>query len=85
MPWQSSRRCSGRNWSSSSAGFDTHVRDPIGGLGLQTEDYLPLTNAVLDVAETYAQGRVVSTLEGGYDPQSLAESVEVHLGAMLKR
>lgn len=68
-----------------SAGFDTHVRDPIGGLGLQTEDYLPLTNAVLDVAETYAQGRVVSTLEGGYDPQSLAESVEVHLNAMLKR
>jgi acetoin utilization deacetylase AcuC-like enzyme len=40
---------------------------------------------VLDVAETYAAGRFVSVLEGGYDPQILADCVELHLAEMLKR
>ena len=40
---------------------------------------------MLDVADTYAGGRVVSVLEGGYDPQILADCVEVHLAEMLKR
>jgi len=68
-----------------SAGFDTHRLDPIGNLGLESEDYAPLTRAVLDVADTHAQGRVVSVLEGGYNPDALAESIEVHLSAMLDR
>ena len=68
-----------------SAGFDTHRLDPVGNLGLETEDFIPLTNAVLDVADAYAGGRVVSVLEGGYDPEVLADCVEVHLGEMLKR
>ena len=68
-----------------SAGFDTHIADPIGNLGLETEDFITLTNAVLDVASTYANGRVVSVLEGGYNPDALADCVTVHLEEMLKR
>jgi acetoin utilization deacetylase AcuC-like enzyme len=68
-----------------SAGFDTHRLDPIGDLGLETEDFIPLTNAVLDIADAYAEGRVISVLEGGYDPPILAECVEVHLREMLNR
>ena len=68
-----------------SAGFDSHRQDPIGDLGLETEDFIPLTNAVLDVADAFAGGRVISVLEGGYDPPILAECVEVHLREMLKR
>src|SRR5262249_61816056 len=50
-----------------SAGFDTHARDPIGSLGLETEDFVTLTQLVLAVAKTHAQGRLVSCLEGGYN------------------
>jgi acetoin utilization deacetylase AcuC-like enzyme len=68
-----------------SAGFDTHRKDPVGSLGLETEDFLPITNAILDVAANYCGGRVVGALEGGYNPQVLAECVELHLEQMLKR
>ncbi len=62
-----------------SAGFDAHARDPIGSLGLQTEDFAVLTREVKQVASTYAEGRIVSLLEGGYDPPTLAACVERHL------
>ena len=62
-----------------SAGFDSHRTDPIGSLGLESEDFGPLTRIVLDAANEFAGGKVVSVLEGGYNPQALAESVEVHL------
>ncbi len=68
-----------------SAGFDAHCSDPIGNLGLQTEDYRALTAAVLDVAQTHADGKLISVLEGGYDPQALGDCVEVHLHEMLDR
>jgi acetoin utilization deacetylase AcuC-like enzyme len=68
-----------------SAGFDAHRADPIGDLGLETEDFITITNAVLDVADQYAQGRVVSLLEGGYDPLVLTDCVEVHLRQMVER
>jgi acetoin utilization deacetylase AcuC-like enzyme len=68
-----------------SAGFDAHRRDPVGNLGLESEDFGPLTDLVLDVARTHAGGRLVSVLEGGYNPEVLAECVAVHLGEMLKQ
>jgi len=68
-----------------SAGFDTHRLDPVGNLGLESEDFGPMTELVLDLAERYAEGRLISVLEGGYHPQALAESVGVHLAAMLDR
>jgi len=62
-----------------SAGFDAHREDPIGSLGLEVEDFAELTRDVLDVAAAHAGGRVVSLLEGGYNPQRLAECVAAHL------
>lgn len=68
-----------------SAGFDSHRDDPIGSLELETEDFAVLTRRVLDVAATYADGRVVSVLEGGYNPGILAGCVELHLREMLEQ
>jgi acetoin utilization deacetylase AcuC-like enzyme len=66
-----------------SAGFDSHRADPIGSLGLESEDFAALTDIVLAVADTFAGGKIVSVLEGGYNPQALAESVEAHLTRLL--
>lgn len=66
-----------------SAGFDAHVEDPIGSLGLQTEDFETLTKLVRQVAQTHCKGRLVSCLEGGYNTQRLAESVACHLQTLL--
>ena len=52
-----------------SAGFDAHRDDPVGSLGLETEDFPKLTQIALQVAHEYAGGRLVSVLEGGYDPK----------------
>jgi acetoin utilization deacetylase AcuC-like enzyme len=68
-----------------SAGFDAHRGDPIGSLGLETEDFAKLTQLVLEVAQAHAGGRAVSCLEGGYDLDALAESVEAHLQTLLDR
>lgn len=67
-----------------SAGFDAHRQDPIGSLGLETEDFETLTRLVADVARQYAKGRLVSCLEGGYNIQRLAESVACHLEVLLR-
>jgi acetoin utilization deacetylase AcuC-like enzyme len=66
-----------------SAGFDAHAADPIGSLGLEVEDYVDLTTLVLDVADAHARGRLVSCLEGGYNLDALAQSVQAHLETML--
>lgn len=68
-----------------SAGFDAHAQDPIGSLGLEVEDFVTLTQHVLEVARTHCQGRLVSCLEGGYNLERLAESVEAHLKELLKK
>jgi len=62
-----------------SAGFDAHVNDPVGSLGLEVEDFVTLTEMAVDVANTHAGGRLVSCLEGGYNLEALAESVQAHL------
>jgi acetoin utilization deacetylase AcuC-like enzyme len=66
-----------------SAGFDAHAKDPIGSLGLDTEDFVTLTQKALEVARTHAKGRLVSCLEGGYNLEALAESVRAHLEELL--
>jgi acetoin utilization deacetylase AcuC-like enzyme len=65
-----------------SAGFDAHAEDPVGDLGLETEDFDEITRAIVAVAETHAEGRIVSLLEGGYNTSRLAGGVEVHLRAL---
>jgi acetoin utilization deacetylase AcuC-like enzyme len=67
-----------------SAGFDAHTDDPIGSLGLESEDFATLTQDAIDIANVHCRGRIVSLLEGGYDLDALAESVEIHLGGLLK-
>jgi acetoin utilization deacetylase AcuC-like enzyme len=66
-----------------SAGFDAHAADPIGSLGLEVEDFAEMTKLVLDAAWTHSGGRLVSCLEGGYDLEALAASVEAHLRELL--
>ncbi len=65
-----------------SAGFDAHAEDPVGDLGLDVEDFDQLTREVVAVAETHAQGRIVSLLEGGYNVPILAGCTVAHLYAL---
>ena len=65
-----------------SAGFDSREGDPLGGFHLTDEDFADLTRLLLDLADQYAEGRVVSMLEGGYDLDGLASSVRVHCQAL---
>ncbi|MEM1432981.1 MAG: histone deacetylase family protein [Pseudomonadota bacterium] len=62
-----------------SAGFDAHAADPLAQLELEVEDYRWITELIVDQAEEYAHGRIVSTLEGGYHLEALAASVLEHL------
>ena len=64
-----------------SAGFDAHADDPLAGLEWQAGDYRWLTERLCD----FAGGRVVSTLEGGYDLAALAASVAAHVGVLEER
>lgn len=66
-----------------SAGFDAHRLDPIGSLGLESEDFSTLTKQVLEIAKAHCAGKCVSLLEGGYNVEALAESVQFHLEALL--
>ncbi len=66
-----------------SAGFDAHREDPLAELCLEDEDYYWITRLALDIAALYADNRLVSVLEGGYDLDSLGRSVEAHVKALL--
>ena len=65
-----------------SAGFDAHARDPLAQQRLEAEDFAWATRAVLEVARRRCQGRVVSSLEGGYDLRGLADSTVAHVRAL---
>ena len=62
-----------------SAGFDAHREDELGQMGLVESDYAWMTRKLRKVAERHAQGRIISTLEGGYNLPALARSVEAHI------
>ena len=66
-----------------SAGFDAHVADDMGQLSLNEKDYEWITNKIKEIADKYAQSRIVSSLEGGYEIGSLARSVAAHIDALL--
>ena len=66
-----------------SAGFDAHRDDPLAYLKLDDEDYRWVTERLMEVAERHAGGRVVSTLEGGYNTEALGRCVVEHVGALL--
>lgn len=66
-----------------SAGFDAHRDDPLAELELEDEDYRWITGLIVDVARRHAGGRVVSTLEGGYDLAALGRCAVVHVEGLL--
>ena len=65
-----------------SAGFDAHARDPLADQQLEAEDYAWATRAIVSVANGRARGRVVSSLEGGYDLEALGRSALAHVRAL---
>ncbi|OIQ33348.1 MAG: acetoin utilization protein [Alphaproteobacteria bacterium MedPE-SWcel] len=67
-----------------SAGFDAHKDDPLAQLRWETEDFRWLTAELCTLAEDLCQGRIVSTLEGGYDLNALAEAAQAHVKELIK-
>lgn len=67
-----------------SAGFDAHQKDMLSSMNLTNAGYANLTRIVCDLADEFSQGRVVSVLEGGYDLDALAGSVESHIREMMQ-
>ncbi len=68
-----------------SAGFDAHRDDPLAQLEFGIEDFVWVTEKLCDLAERQAGGRVVSTLEGGYDLEALAASTAAHVKVLMER
>jgi acetoin utilization deacetylase AcuC-like enzyme len=66
-----------------SAGFDAHRRDPLAQLRLEADDYTWVTAELRAIADRHARGRIVSSLEGGYDLQALHECAVAHVGGLL--
>ena len=67
-----------------SAGFDAHARDPLANLQLIEADFGWATRKLMEIADSRAQGRVVSVLEGGYDLQGLSRSAAAHVAALMR-
>jgi acetoin utilization deacetylase AcuC-like enzyme len=65
-----------------SAGFDAHARDPLAEQQLEADDYAWATRAIVSTANARAGGRVVSSLEGGYDLAALGQSAQAHVRAL---
>ena len=65
-----------------SAGFDAHRRDPLAHQSLEAQDFAWATRAVLEVARSRCGGKVVSSLEGGYDLEGLGRSAVAHVQAL---
>jgi acetoin utilization deacetylase AcuC-like enzyme len=66
-----------------SAGFDAHINDPLAQLRLVESDFAWVTEKLLEAAEKHTGGKLVSTLEGGYDLDALARSTAVHVATLM--
>nr|VFK54879.1 MAG: Acetoin utilization deacetylase AcuC [Candidatus Kentron sp. TUN]VFK55784.1 MAG: Acetoin utilization deacetylase AcuC [Candidatus Kentron sp. TUN]VFK61806.1 MAG: Acetoin utilization deacetylase AcuC [Candidatus Kentron sp. TUN] len=67
-----------------SAGFDAHTEDDIAELNLTEQDYTWITREIMVLAERYAENRIVSVLEGGYNLHALGRSVTAHVKALMR-
>ena len=65
-----------------SAGFDAHINDPLADLALATQDYAWITEFIKTIANNCCEGRIISSLEGGYHLSSLSESVLAHVNSL---
>ncbi|MHC0052129.1 histone deacetylase family protein [Actibacterium sp. D379-3] len=68
-----------------SAGFDAHRADPLAQLNWEVGDFIWVTERLCDIADAHEGGKVVSTLEGGYDLDALAASVAAHIRVLMER
>ncbi|CUH63501.1 Histone deacetylase-like amidohydrolase [Thalassovita gelatinovora] len=68
-----------------SAGFDAHSADPLAQLEWEVDDYTWITEHLCDLALRHCAGRVVSTLEGGYDLTALAASTAAHVQVLMEK
>ena len=66
-----------------SAGFDAHIDDPLAYLELVEADYAWITRRIREIADVYAEGRIVSALEGGYNLAALGRSAVAHVQALM--
>jgi acetoin utilization deacetylase AcuC-like enzyme len=67
-----------------SAGFDSHIADPVGGMALTESDFAWLGRRLCDIAAACCEGRMVAVLEGGYDLEALADSVAAFVREMMR-
>jgi acetoin utilization deacetylase AcuC-like enzyme len=67
-----------------SAGFDAHSADPLADIRLGQDDYVWITEQLVAIAHRHADGKLVSTLEGGYDLAALAASASAHVAALME-
>lgn len=65
-----------------SAGFDAHLSDPLGQLQLEDPDYVAMTRTIMQWADEACGGRIVSCMEGGYNLQTLGETVRTHVATL---
>ena len=68
-----------------SAGFDAHNDDPLSSIRLVEEDFRWLTQELMNIADCYCKGSVISALEGGYNLNALAASVAIHVNTLMSR
>lgn len=66
------------------AGFDGHRSDPLGGLALTSDGFARLTSLAVDAAERWADGKILSFLEGGFELEALAKSARIHVEELAK-
>jgi len=66
-----------------SAGFDAHLKDPLAQLRMVEADFAWVTGKLLEAAEKHCKGRLISTLEGGYDLDALASSAAIHVETLM--
>ena len=62
-----------------SAGFDAHLSDTMSGLDFSDLDYAHITRIIDDIARSVCEEKIVSVLEGGYEPRSLSRAVLAHI------
>ena len=68
-----------------SAGFDAHQDDPLANLNFTEDDFVWLTREICKLADRHSDGRIVSTLEGGYDLDALAASTAAHVKVLMEQ
>lgn len=66
-----------------SCGFDAHAADPVGGLKLDEDDFVKMTAFMMELADEYCGGKLVSMLEGGYNPNVLMTATRAHVARLM--